>query len=83
MEEVPSATGRAVTCPSAEAFPSGAPTQAWAPQDVGEYLRRATTAYRNDPGWGHYNEFLLDGLAWDLHLPDSIEAFLTNINHLQ
>lgn len=27
----------------------------WAPQDVGIYLQRDTTAYRANPGWGKYN----------------------------
>jgi len=50
---------------------------AWAPQDIGGYVRRETEAYRQDPGYGHYNEFLVDGLVWDANLPWSIDAFLT------
>lgn len=53
---------------------------AWAPEDIGVYLRRQTKSYRTDPGWGYYNEFLVDGNVWDEHLPWSIDAFITSKN---
>ena len=51
---------------------------AWAPQDIGEWIHRDTAAYRREPGWGKYNEFLINGTHWDAHLPWSINAFLSS-----
>lgn len=67
-------------CPHADPSDTTGPRceQAWAVDDMGAYLRRETDAYREAPGWGHYNEFLLDGNVWDAALPMSIEAFLTS-----
>ena len=50
---------------------------AWHPADVGVYLRRDTLAYRRKPGWGKYNEFIIDGKRWDAQLPWSIDAFMS------
>ena len=49
----------------------------WRPADIGIYLQRETLDYRRNPGWGHYNEFIVDGMHWDTHLPLAIEAFLS------
>ena len=52
----------------------------WHPVDVHAYLRRETENYRRSPGWGHYNEFIVDGTHWDTHLPLAIEAFMSSRN---
>ncbi len=44
------------------------------------YLWRETQAYRRNHGWGHYNEFLIDGHSWDDTLPWSVEAFMSSSN---
>ena len=53
-------------------------SDAWRPEDIGEYLRLQTLSYRSSPEYGYYNEFLIDGLVWDRNLPHSIEGFLTS-----
>ena len=53
---------------------------AWHPSDVHAYLKRETDAYRRAPGWGHYNEFIVDGHVWDRSLPQAIEAFMSGGN---
>ena len=51
---------------------------AWAPEDVHHYLRTDTEAYQRRPDFGKYNEFLLDGNAWEANLPHSIDAFMSS-----
>ena len=53
-------------------------SDAWRPEDIGEYLRLQTLSYRSSPEYGYYNEFLIHGLVWDRNLPHSIEGFLTS-----
>ena len=53
-------------------------SSAWAPEDMGVYLYRDTQDYRANPGWGHYNELLVDGHSWDEALPWSVEAFISS-----
>lgn len=65
-------------CPPASRHDATRCTDAWAVADIGDYVRLETDHYRNHPGWGNYNEFLLDGVWWDAHLPWSIDAFLTS-----
>ena len=49
----------------------------WRPADVHVYIARDTHAYRLHPGWGKYNEFIIDGRVWDAALPHAIDAFMS------
>ena len=49
---------------------------AWHPRDIHIYLQRDVRADAVHGGWTLYNEFLIDGLAWDGALPDVIDAFM-------
>lgn len=52
---------------------------AWHPADIHAYLARHTREQMKIDGWerAKYNEFLIDGLAWDRGLPNTIDAFLS------
>ena len=52
--------------------PIGTNCCAWSlmpPPPLNTSVRVAVEADRRNPGWGHYNEFLVDGQSWDESLP--------------
>ena len=70
-------------CPATDASSSldGLPCEgAWRPSDIHVYLARSAHELQSRCSpttcYNEYNEFLIDGLAWERALPQTIDAFM-------